>query len=87
MFTIDLVLKFSPIPVSVQRKEEADAKALYQQIVQALSQTPPQLIQLTCEKQPDKQVAVMSDQISAVVVSEKSAAMAGRSTGFFVSGE
>jgi hypothetical protein len=38
---------------------------------------------LTCEKQPDKKVAVLSDQISAVIVSQKdSAAATGRVPGF-----
>ncbi|MFM6632507.1 MAG: hypothetical protein ACKPI8_21470, partial [Microcystis panniformis] len=30
------------------------------------------LLELTCEKQTDKKVAVFSDQISAVIVSQKS---------------
>ncbi len=86
MFTIDLILKYSPIPISVQRKEEAAAHSLYQQIKDAMRSTP-QLLELTCEKQPDKQVAVMSDQISAAVVSQKSATATGRPPGFFAVAE
>jgi hypothetical protein len=88
MFTIDLTLQYSPIPVSVQRKEQADADALYQKIVTAMRQDPPELLELTCEKQPDKKVAVLSNRIIAVMVSDKSGTLAaGRSTGFFLNAE
>jgi hypothetical protein len=84
MFSIDLTLKFSPIPISVQRKEESDAQEVYQKITLAMASLKPELIELTCEKQPDKKVAVFSDQISAVILSQKSGASAsGRSPGFF----
>jgi hypothetical protein len=83
MYTIDLTLKYTPIPVSVQRKEATDADTLYQKITAAMRSPTPELIELTCEKQPDKKVAVLSDQISAVIVSQKdSAAATGRVPGF-----
>jgi hypothetical protein len=84
MISIDLTLKYSPIPVSVQRKEETDAQSLYQSIVEAMKSPTPQLIELTCEKQTEKKVALMSDQIAAVIVSQKDgSAAAGRVPGFF----
>ena len=43
-----------------------------------------QLIELSCDHQPEKKIAVLSDQISAVVISQKTgAAGAGRVPGFF----
>jgi hypothetical protein len=88
MYTIDLTLKYTPIPVSVQRKEAADAETLYQKITTAMRSPSPSLIELTCEKQPEKKVAVMSDLIGAVIVSQKDgAAAAGRSAGFFAMSE
>lgn len=84
MFTIDLMLKFTPMPISVQRKEEADAETLYQKIREAMGSSAPVLLELTCEKQPEKKVTVSSDQISAVIVSQKSGtATAGKGAGFF----
>jgi hypothetical protein len=84
MFTIDLSLKYSPMPVSVQRKESEAAEALYQEIINAMQSGQPQLLQLTCDKQPEKKVALFSDQISAVIMSQKDgAAAAGRAAGFF----
>ncbi len=83
MYSIDITLKLSPIPISVQRKDAETAESLYQAIVDAMRSSTVQLLELTCEKQPDKKVAVFSDQISAVIVSQKSgAASAGRVPGF-----
>jgi len=83
MYSIDITLKLSPIPISVQRKEEAAADALYQTILNAMRSPNSELLELTCEKQTDKKVAVLSDQISAVIVSQKSgAASTGRAPGF-----
>jgi hypothetical protein len=88
MYAIDLTLKYTPIPISVQRKEAADADALYQKIVAAMGSATPQLIELTCEKQPDKKVAVMSDTIGAVIISQKDGSTAtGRPPGFFALAE
>jgi hypothetical protein len=84
MISIDVTLKYSPIPISVQRKEQEAAEALYQQITGAMQSPTPQLIELTCEKQTEKKVAVLSDQISAVVLSQKDGiANAGKAPGFF----
>jgi hypothetical protein len=83
MFSIDLILKYSPIPVSVQRKELDDAKAVYHGVLEAMKKVTPEMVRMTCEKQTDKEVAVFSDQISAVVISQKSATASGRTPGFF----
>ncbi|MDJ0842907.1 hypothetical protein [Crocosphaera sp.] len=84
MISIDLALKYTPLPISVQRKEIEDAQALYDQIINAMKSATPELIELTCEKQTEKKVAVMSDQISAVILSQKDGgASAGRVPGFF----
>ncbi|WP_072621402.1 hypothetical protein [Spirulina major] len=82
MFSIDVILKYSPIPVAVQRKEKDAAHGVYHQIREAMQANPPYPIELSCEKQPDKLVTIMSDQVSAVVVAEKTAGSTGRVTGF-----
>ena len=43
VYVIELALRMSPVPVSVQRKEQADADALYQQIRQAIDHSQPRL--------------------------------------------
>jgi hypothetical protein len=88
MFTIDLTLKNTAMPLAVQRKEAKEAEAVYQAVIAAMRSAIPQLVELTCDKQPDKKIAVFSDQISAVIVSQKSGAIAaGRVPGFFTVAE
>ncbi|ACA98167.1 MULTISPECIES: hypothetical protein [Cyanophyceae] len=84
MYSLDLTLKYSPIPVSVQRKEADAAQALYQSVLEAMKGDYATLLELTCEKDEDKKIALLSDQISAVVLNKKSGAAAGgRVPGFF----
>ena len=33
MFTIDLLVRYIPMPLSIQKKEEGEAQALYQDIL------------------------------------------------------
>ncbi len=88
MFTIDLTLKNVPFPLSVQRKSADDAEATYQEILKAIRSNSPQVLELTCEQNPEKKIGVLSDQISAVVISQKSGASGtGRTPGFFALAE
>jgi hypothetical protein len=84
MFTIDIVLQEIPLPISVQRKESEAAESLYQQILEAMRSGSGELIELTCDKDEDKKVAVKGNLISAVSINKKSGGMAeGRVPGFF----
>jgi|TARA_B100000085_G_C18123640_1_gene342236 phage shock protein A len=67
----------NPVPVSVQRKEQADAEALYQQVRQALEQGQPRLLELTCEKVEGKKVTLLISEVLAVQLYEKTAATGG----------
>lgn len=88
MFTIDLTLKTTPMPLSVQRKSAEAAEATYQDVIKAMRSGNSQLLELTCDHQPEKKLGVLSDQIVAVVVSQKSgAAGTGRVPGFFAVAE
>lgn len=88
MFTIDLTLKNSSLPLSVQRKDAADAEALYRHLLEAMRSQDSSLVELSCERQPDKKIGVLSDQISAVVVSPQSGpSTQNRAPGFFAASE
>lgn len=88
MFTIDLTLKNTPVPLSVQRKSAEEAEATYQEILKAMSSQGSELLELSCDHQVDKKIGVLSNQIGAVMVSQKSgAAGAGRTPGFFAVAE
>tara|TARA_B100000405_G_scaffold255608_1_gene189986 strand:- start:134 stop:397 length:264 start_codon:yes stop_codon:yes gene_type:complete len=77
VYVIELALRMSPVPVSVQRKEHGDAEALYQQIRQALEQGQPRMLELTCEKVEGKKVTVLISEVLAVQLYEKTAATGG----------
>ena len=85
MFTIDLTLKNTPFPLSVQRKSAEDAEALYKHIMEAMRSGKPELVELTCDRQTEKRVAIRASEISGVQLSEKAgtAAASGRPPGFF----
>ena len=83
MFTIDLSLKNNPLPLSVQRKTIEGAESLYQEILAALRAGSSEILELTCEKMPDKKIAVYINQIIAVQLSQKSGASpSGKAPGF-----
>ena len=77
MYVIELALKFSPLPLSVQRKNLGDAQALYNKVRQSIDKGQHQLLELTCEKVEGKKVAVLVDGILAVQMYEKTAASGG----------
>jgi hypothetical protein len=84
MLTIDIVLQDIPLPISVQRKEPETAEDLYQKILQAMRSGSSEVIELTCDKDEDKKVAVKGSLICAVSLNKKSGGMAeGRVPGFF----
>jgi hypothetical protein len=85
MYTVEITLKNNPIALSVQRKEQEKAEELYREIATILSGVSselPKIFELTCEKQEGKKVSVLTSEISAVQVSEKSGASANMGAGF-----
>lgn len=82
MFAIELSLKGNPIPVTVERKEKEGASALYNSIVESIQSGHPKVIQLTCEKQLERNVAVLTEEICGVQVSEKSSSASVTGVGF-----
>jgi vacuolar-type H+-ATPase subunit D/Vma8 len=84
MFIIDITLKSTPVTLSIQRKTEEDAEAVYKQVAEAIASGNGKVIELTCEQQKGKKISVLSNEISAVQVAEKSstATASGRPPGF-----
>lgn len=84
MFTIDLTLRNTAFPVSVQRKTSEDAEAVYQLVMTAMRSGTPDLIELICEGKTEKKVAVRASEISGIQVTQKEgSAASGRTPGFF----
>ncbi len=82
MYTVEIILKNNPIALSVQRKDQENAEALYREIANAIAEGNPKTLELTCEKQEGKKVSVITGEITAVQVSEKSGASANMGAGF-----
>ncbi|MGI0481276.1 hypothetical protein ACN4EE_10830 [Geminocystis sp. CENA526] len=84
MFTIDLLVRYIPMPISVEKKEETEAKALYDSILKAIKGEDVQVIELTCDKQTDKKIAILSNQVTGVIISQKDGVAQGaKAPGFF----
>ncbi|MDG2991768.1 hypothetical protein L3556_12630 [Candidatus Synechococcus calcipolaris G9] len=83
MFTIDIVLKNVPLPLGVDRKEAEAAQALYQQLMDAMKAGSPQVMELTCDRQTDKKVAISTKEIIAVQLTDKDAGDTVTSRGGF----
>ena len=71
MYSIELTIKLSPLPLIVQRKEHEDAKRLYSEVIDAMHKGNQRLIELTCEKVEDKKITVLVSEIIAVQIYEK----------------
>jgi len=85
MHIIEIILKGSPIALTIQKKEEADAKTAYEQLMEALKSGNSVMIELTCEHQQGKTLCVLTSEIAAVQLSDKSGpgSTMGRQPGFF----
>ena len=77
MYVIELALKLSPFPLSVQRKNLGDAQSLYNKVRQSMEREQPRLLELTCEKVEDKKMTVLVEEVLAVQIYEKTAATGG----------
>ena len=74
---IELALKSSPVSVSVQRKDLEAAEQTYRELRQSMEVQQPRLIELSCDKMTDKQIAVLTSEILAVQLYKKSSVGSG----------
>ena len=71
MYSIELTIKLSPLPLIVQRKEHADAQRLYAEVVDSIKKGNQRILELSCEKVQDKKITVLISEIIAVQIYEK----------------
>ena len=71
MYSLELTIKLSPLPLIVQRKEHGDAKRLYSEVIDTMQKGNQRLLELTCEKVEDKRITVLVSEIIAVQIYEK----------------
>ena len=78
MFTLELSLRYSPFPISIQKKEYDEVLKVFERIKNAMRENEDSvLIDLTCDKMKSKSIAVQSKEIIAVQIYEKSAIAGG----------
>jgi len=79
MYSLELSLRYSPFPLSIQKKELEDVQRLYEEIKNSMNETAEtsNLIELTCDKIQDKLVAVRAKEIISVQIYEKSSVAGG----------
>ena len=79
MYSLELSLRYSPFPLSVQKKEFEDVKRIYDEIKHSMNETAgtPKLIELSCDKVQDKLISVRAQEIISVQIYEKSAVAGG----------
>tara|TARA_B100000242_G_C42844100_1_gene392013 strand:- start:281 stop:544 length:264 start_codon:yes stop_codon:yes gene_type:complete len=77
MYSLELSLRYSPFPISIQKKDYGDIKSIYDGIKESMKNNNSELIELKCEKILDKLISVKSEEIIAVQLYEKSSSSGG----------
>ena len=77
MYSLELTIKLSPLPLIVQRKEHGEAKRLYSEVIDTIQKGNQRLLELTCEKVEDKRITVLVSEIIAVQIYEKTSNSGG----------
>ena len=79
MYSLELSLRYSPFPLSIQKKEFEDVKRIYDEIKHSMDETleSVNLFELTCDKVQDKLITVRTKEIIAVQIYEKSSVAGG----------
>ena len=82
MYSIELTIKLSPLPLIVQRKVHGDAQRLYCEVIDAIKKGNQRFLELTCEKVEDKKITVLVSEITAVQIYEKTSSSTSKRPGF-----
>ena len=79
MYLLELSLRYSPFPVSIQKKDYDQAKRIYDEIKNTMNDNASNsnLIELKCEKVKDKLIAVRAQEVISVQIYEKSSVAGG----------
>ena len=79
MYSLELSLRYSPFPLSIQKKEYDDVKKIYDEIKNSMNESAEttNLIELRCDKVQDKLIAVKAREVISVQIYEKSSVAGG----------
>ena len=70
MYSLELSLRYSPFPLSIQKKEFEDVKRIYEEIKNSMNETleTTNIIELRCDKVQDKLIAVRIQEIISLAL-------------------
>ena len=79
MYSLEISLRYSPFPLSIQKKDYEDVKRIYNEIKDFMqgNHQNTHLIELSCEKVQDKLITVVAKEVISVQIYEKSAVAGG----------
>ena len=79
MYLLELSLRYSPFPLSIQKKEFEDIKRIYDEIKNSMVESveTSNLIELRCDKVKDKLISVRAQEVISVQMYEKSSLAGG----------
>ena len=79
MYSLELSLRYSPFPLSIQKKDYEEVKRTYDEIKDFMNgkNQNSTLIELRCEKVEDKLITVLAQEVISVQIYEKSAIAGG----------
>ena len=79
MYSLEISLRYSPFPLSIQKKDYEDVKRIYNEIKDLMNgnNQNPTLFELSCDKVQDKFITVLAKEIISVQIYEKSAIAGG----------
>ena len=79
MYSLEISLRYSPFPLSIQKKDYQVVKRIYDEIKDSMSGNDENtaLIELSCEKVQDKLITVLAKEVISVQIYEKSAVAGG----------
>ena len=79
MYSLELSIRYSPFPISIQKKKFEDVQQIYDEIKSSMNETleTKNMIELKCDKVQDKLIAVRAREIISVQIYEKSSVAGG----------
>ncbi|ABM71347.1 conserved hypothetical protein [Prochlorococcus marinus str. MIT 9515] len=79
MYSLEISLRYSPFPLSIQKKDYEDVKRIYDEIKDFMQgkNTNSDLIEISCEKVQDKLITVLAKEVISVQIYEKSSVAGG----------
>ena len=77
MYSLELSLRYSPFPLSIQKKSYDEVKRIYDEIKNFINDNNSNLIELRCDKVQDKLIAVKAQEVISVQIYEKSSVAGG----------